>query len=353
MTLLFFDSCNQAATYPKPEWFFPSDPWINQAGRDGSANGAASTERGRAYQLILPSAASTCILGTGLYLGNSAFGVTTNMPIQFVRSGTVELIIQVNSSGFLEVRRTSGTGTLLGTTSGHAAWATNSWRHLQVKVNLHTSTGSVEVKIDGVTGLSLSGVQTAVTSGAVTMIQIQSGQAGSGSSNQVRLDDLWVCDGVDASSTQGRPYNDYLGDLKVATLVPDGAGDATFWTPSTGANYAAVDESPPNTTDYVAASSSDTGVRDLYTLQDLPSNALEVLAMRPNLYVGKSDVGFARIAPCVKQDGVVGTDAPLIVSSVGYSSLAGEVRTTRASDGTPLTVADLNNTQAGFEVAAS
>lgn len=348
MTLLFFDGMQDGATVKKPEW---NATWrSNQTGRDGTTNGAASTVRAGIYTCTLPSAAATCIMGGAFVFINAAFGATTATaaPIQFVRSGTVELVLTLTAGGYIEVRRSSVSGTLLGTTSGHTPLSAGAWNHIQAKVLLHSSAGSVEVKINEVTVLTLSGVATAGTTGSVTAVNIGSTQSGTGSHDAVTLDDFWVCDEVDATASQGSPLNDFLGDLRVAALLATSDGDTTAWTPSTGTNHAAlVDESPPNTTDYngtLAAS----GLRDLYNVTDLSGAVGQVLAVQPTIYAAKSDAGSATIATVVKENGVV-TDGATQTLTTTYLLYTGTMRTRRPSDSGAWTVTDINNLQVGVK----
>ena len=115
--------------------------------------------------------------------------------------------------------------------------------------------------------------------GALTQIA----WTGSGSWDQT-IDDLYLVD-----LTGPYPFNDRLGNVKVEQLLPSAAGATTQWTPSTGANWAAVDEQPPSSTDYVGSTTS--GQRDLYATTDLVSTTGTVLAVRPAWFIAKSDAG--------------------------------------------------------------
>ncbi len=70
------------------------------------------------------------------------------------------------------------------------------------------------------------------------------------------VDDLYVTD------------NEFLGDNEIVALFPNGAGDLTDWTPSAGANYAAVDDNPADddTTYVETANAADV---DLYGMENI------------------------------------------------------------------------------------
>jgi hypothetical protein len=353
MTLLLFDGLQDANTMQKPEWDILR-AFTSTTGRDGSTNGAGqhvgSTSARQIKTLTFPSAAATCIIGFAFQMGSNALAAASSgntWPLGLTVGGAVQLVLVPTSTGFLELRLGSSTGTLLASTTSanHTAIPTGEWHHLQVKAVIHTSSGSCVVKLDGVTVINYSG-QTGTSSGSVDGYQIAArDQTANG--NWYIIDDLWVCDAVDATSTQGRANNDFLGDLKVQSLIPAANGDTTQWTPSTGTNHALlVDEIPPNTTDYVFDSTS--GHRDLFTLGDLPSAAITALGVRVGAYALKTDAGAASVKTLIKENSVVTADSahPLTVSYAGYFS---GFYWKRPSDSSLWTVSDVNGMQAGVE----
>jgi hypothetical protein len=193
--------------------------------------------------------------------------------------------------------------------------------------------------------LTLTGVVTSSTISNVARIRWVS--TGGQSST---VDDLYLCDIVDATATQGRANNDFLGDLRVATLFPTSAGDTTGWTPSTGANWTDVDETPPNQTDFVSSVATASGTRDLYNLTDLTGTITAVYALRVGLYATKTDAGAATIKPVTKEltSGTVTAD-PAQGLAVAYGALYGALRAVKAA-GTVWSAADVNGLQAGVEV---
>lgn len=341
MSLLFFDGFQDCNVMPKPEWG-SGYPTGTVSGRDGTPNSAGIMSNTNNL-IALSTPATTCIVGFARLTTNrfdSGF-------VSFIRSGVTELVVTVNASGFLELRRTSITGTLLATSSGHTPITINNlWHSFQAKAVLRSDgAGSCEVRLNGVAVINFTG-QTAGTTGDVTHIGFH-GPAG-GSGNLV-VDDFWICDGVDATATQGAPNNNFLGDLKVTTLFPTSEGDTLQFTPSTGtAHYSLVDENPVNTTDYV--SSLTVGQRDLYNVGDLVATATAPVAVRVGLYAQKSDAGTASIKTLIKENGTLtaGAVQPLLTS---WSGFYGSIRTKKPSNDTPWTVADVNGLQVGVEVA--
>lgn len=343
MTLLFMDGLDSANLLPKPEWdtAFAFNP---TTGRRGDANGAATiANSGQLKVLTLPSAAATCIIGFAIFLPSSsdAFGHSGAALARFKIGATAHLVLNINSAGKLTLRLSSSTGTLLATSTGPTI-ALNTWVHIQAKATIHNTAGSCEVRQNGVTVINYTG-QTGTAAGAVTAVDIVMA-----TSNTITWDDMWVCDAVDATATQGRAFNDFLGDLKVVSLIPTADTATAQWTPSTGTSHAGtVDEVPPNTTDYV--STPTVGNRDLFDVTDLPANTTGVLAYRVGMYAQKSDVGAMSVKPVVKDP--AGTAAQTAVAlSTSWASGYGPM-TTKKTDGSLSTVADMNATQVGIEAA--
>ncbi len=347
MTLLYTDGFDNVATIIRPE--YTNNPAVAFTGRTGVANHAMGlTALGGSRVLALPVAAATCVVGVGMSLsGIQANGYTGNgNPLQFQTAvGTTGLSLTFDAA-FRPQIRLATTGTVLATGTDPAP-TPNVWFHVQVKVRLHTSTGICEVKINGTTVINYSG-QTAAAAASCTSIVFGNPSTG-GSSAQVLFDDLYVCDIIDATATQGRPNNDFLGDLAVVTLLPTAAGASTGWTPSTGSNFAAVDDPAPNTTDYVSALASTTGTRDLYEVTDLVS-VVTVYGLRVGTYSQKTDAGAANIKTVLRESGGGVTLSGAKALSTTFSPLYGDLVCLKSGGGL-WSASDVSAMQAGMETA--
>lgn len=343
MTLLFIDGLKDANTVRKTGW---SGSWnAIITGRTGDTNGGAQAAWGNNSQrsiYTLPSDAATLIIGFAGNIGSSN-GDGFSLGAYAIASGVVQLCAKINTIGQLEVYRgTTYAGTLIATSSGHPP--ISGWNYYEFKVLLHTSTGSCQVQLNGVQVVNFSG-QTAATSGAVHSIGFSSPLT----DNTCSYDDFYVCDAVDATGSQGRANNTFLGDVRVASLLPTSAGDTTGWTPSTGTNFGAVDEVPPNTTDYVAAVATSTGTRDLYNVTDLTGTITTVYGVQVSLYAIKTDAGAALIKPVVKENSTVTSQTSQAIGTT-YAPLHGALLAVRPSDSAVWTATDVNNLQAGVEI---
>lgn len=158
--------------------------------------GAALPVVGVGFALYIPDISTATVGRAELFcLTNSA------------NSKQITFNILVNGS--LECRRTSAGGTLLGTTpAGTIVSAT--WAHIEFKAVLGVA-GSVELRVNGVPMLVVSGVDTG-TEASFLVLKRNGSSFFEGMTTY--FDDMYAWD------TTGTTNNDFLGDQKVITLHP-------------------------------------------------------------------------------------------------------------------------------------
>lgn len=175
--------------------------------------------------------------------------------IQFCdMNNSPQITVRAETTGALSVYRGNGSD-LLATTAGPVITA-GAWHHIETKVVIDDSAGSVEVRVNGIAVISLTNEDTKASSlTEVSQIQFRPGYSGL-SRHDYYLNDLIIWNG------EGSENNDFLGDIQVVTLLP--TADDTFpWTPSTGttgwdllaktgpneatidATYISADDAPP------------------------------------------------------------------------------------------------------------
>jgi len=178
----------------------------------------------------------------------------THPIIALVDAGTVQIHVDIHTDGSIKAYRGTGTGNLLGTSTG-VTLSVATYYYIEVKATIHDSTGSIEVLVNGITRLLLTGIDTKVTANAYANA-VRLAAAGSGG---VLIDDVYINDG------SGAEDNDFWGDVKVYPVLPTSDSAAgNSWTPSTGSDkFATVDEAAQNgDTDYI--SSTTPGDRQLF-----------------------------------------------------------------------------------------
>ena len=212
--------------------------------------------------------------------------------------------VSVDGSGYIVVKR----DTTVLATSTSSLFMIGSWYYLEIKVVIHDTTGSVEVRVDTVP---------VAFSASLTNVDTRNGGTGNvnyvmlnGHFNDIWFDDLYVCD------DSGSVNNNFLGICAVETLLPQtGAGTHQDFTPSTGTDHGAmVDEIPPDD-DATYNASTTVGHQDSY---NYPSLALTgtILGLQASIFPRKTDVGARTVAPIVRTGGTTtpgATVAPLTI----------------------------------------
>jgi hypothetical protein len=247
----------------------------------------------------LPTARSTITASFAFRVDN----LTTNNNIFHFQNNTGPVthvtIAMVATAGTLTA---TGPGGLLGTTSSAISAAT--FYHIQVKVVVHDTTGSVEIKFNETTVLNVTGVDT--RNGATTNVDRVALNCGNNAGQTFRFDDFIISD-------------DFPGDQHVKYLAANANGNYSQWDRLSGSNnYEMVDEaSPDDDTTYV--STAVLNEIDSYGLTDL-STGETILAIQSVLRAKKSDAGTRSISPLWRIGGTdyVGTQVDPSDSSYNY-----------------------------------
>lgn len=157
--------------------------------------------------------------------------------IRFRDGSTTQVDVAILTDGQIRFRLGSTFATIA--TSSVGTIIEDTWHYVEAKVLVHASAGTVEIKVDGVTVASATGVDTQQSGTAqVTNIQLEA----LGGSPSLDRQHIYICDGSGSA-----PYNTFLGFIRIVTDLPDTDGTATLWTPSTGSdNYAMIDEATPD-----------------------------------------------------------------------------------------------------------
>ncbi len=112
------------------------------------------------------------------------------------------------------------------------------WHYIEMKVTIDDTVGAYEVRLNGVTILSDSGVDTKRSTNAYATHAIFGQMYTSNEDNYWVLDSMYVCD------DEGSINNDFLGAVRVEYLAPGQAGLYDYWQEyEAGSQVAAVDES--------------------------------------------------------------------------------------------------------------
>lgn len=174
--------------------------------------------------------------------------------------------------------------------SGTKQLSVGIWYYIEVKFTPDNTTGAVEVRVNGVTDFSESGIDTLV--GSDTQTSIHFGATVFTNTCTVQFDDVYICDDT------GGVNDDFLGDVQVKMLVPDGNGSVSDFVgidADSTDNYLHVDEAPAIDDDTSYTESSTSTEQDLYTYDDLPTAAVTVLGVETKTIGKKVDAGAANL----------------------------------------------------------
>lgn len=308
--------------------------------RTGAGGAMITNASGSTYCALSFPTGTTLVHGFGLRL--NYYGTSWSWWRAFEGLSTPHLSLRFDASKHMLLYR--GDGATLLATSTWTAPAGNVWMYVEIKVSIATTGGMCEVRVNGQTIISYSGNTRNGGSGFFdTTIFMPSENS---SANYITIDDAYMLD-----TTGVAPYNDYLNDIVVRTLLPNGNGDSSQWVGSDADsvnNYQLVDDPSSSMTDYVGSSIS--GDTDLYTMEDLPAT-YNVLATQEVLYAQKSDGGVPpNLQPATKGVlGTVRTDTAISTLSTTAQVFNGDIRTVDP-DNNPLTVSTVNGMQIGVKL---
>lgn len=208
-----------------------------------------------------------------------------NAIVNVYQGGSSQFWLRLNTNGTLSVLRGS---TVLGTSS--SALTQNVFHYIELKVVIHDSAGTVDLRVDGVqTGwLTLTSQDTKATSSATWDELILGGIRTAGTSAyEWDYDDIYVLDGTGTAAQ----WKAFKGDTRVdyRTLTANGANRA--FTPSTGTDdFAVVDEAAVNgDTDYLTAAAAADKCSGV--CQDAPVPGAEIYGIQIIAWGKKTDAG--------------------------------------------------------------
>lgn len=226
-----------------------------------------------------------------------------------------------------------------------ATIALNTYTYVECRITFHDTAGSVAIRLNGTTVLSLTGIDTQNTANG-SADRLRLGNHGSSSAftfGTEDIDDVYVCDGM------GTVNNGFLGDCRVDVLRPTADGANSAWTPSAGtSHFALVDETTPNDdSDYLSTSTA--GARDSQALGDLPSlTDMVVAGVQQCLSARKDDAGTREVKGLLKSGGTTqaGSVTHTLTTSYRYYR---QITETDPATGAAWTEAAVNSLEAGAE----
>jgi hypothetical protein len=218
------------------------------------------------------------------------------------------------------------------------------WAYIEVKWNI-AAAGNVTINCNEVEIFSYTGDTTA-SSYAHSYLDVWNtirllNIASTGAVLTMWMGDLYLADQEGA----GDDIRDFLGDVTIDYIVPDGVGNIDDWTPLSGANWTNVEEVPPDD-DTTYVSTTAIGTRDAYTMQNVPAGTVP-LGFQTLLYARKETEGAASLKAVYREGGVnYDSDAQGITTVSEYRFLIQPYDTNPATSAT-ITEAEINAAEFG------
>jgi hypothetical protein len=217
----------------------------------------------------------------------------------------------LQTTGAIAVKRGTSSGVTLDTSV--TLMQASAYNHVEMWVTISNTVGTIEVRLNGVTIINLTGQDTQNTALAETsQFMIGSAVAG-GTGASCDIDDIFFAD------NSGSQNNTFLGDQKVYTVFPDADTDEADWVPLTGVQgFAMIDEADPdNDTTYVQSGTIAESGQNVsqYGLGDLPSDVSAISAVYCIGRQRKTDAGTADTMQSMVSGSFVDDGTPIPITT--------------------------------------
>lgn len=211
------------------------------------------------------------------------------------------------------------------------------YQHFEHYLKVDNSTGAYELRVDEVTVLNLTGIDTDFGGGEVSQVLIgREGKVSPAGAFVVDMADCYVND----TDSDGSACDTFVGDCKSGLLMVDADTAQADFALSTGVSgYPLLNETPPDDADYISTAS--TAAESDFGIANGPANLSEILTVRPFNRAWKDDAGTCTIAPSMISNSVKATvsDQPITTAPAYYDSNV----PLNPDTGVPWTPSDLNS----------
>jgi hypothetical protein len=278
-------------------------------------------------------------LWTGFAVNTSSTSNQDKAVLQFGSTVGVEGLVTYNpATGAWKVWNGSE-NTLLGTATQMLAAG---WHWVDAHFKLSATVGVMEVWIDNVQLINVTGANTIHNSGVTQVTTVQIGDNGGGGGLNAYIDD-WIINDLSGSINNGR-----VGDSRIETLVPTSDAGTNNATPSTGtSHYAVVDEPQFDVTDYLTMPNT-SGDKEVFGHGALVSTPAIVHAVSIKMVSQKSDAGAYSLEPLVVSNTTEGDgSSQALTTSWGIQSSVFEADPHTSA---AWTYANVNSASIGYKV---
>jgi hypothetical protein len=259
---------------------------------------------------------------------------------QLMEGATVHVDLRFNpTTGFLQVTRA---GTVLATSS--TALTANSWYYVEMKVVIHSTTGTVAVKVNqsADAALTLSSQNTRNGGTGVVNNIILGHATGTG---RLFIDDIYIL------NSSGSVNNDFLGDMIVEALTPVDNGNSSMFTPVNVVGTATDNFAMVAAADRNYIESATVGTKDTYTFNKLKNITTGIAGISVASIVRNSNSTSHTINSVVRSGGTDNDSSTQTVSTTSFAHKAFITEQDPATT-TAWTLTGVNTAQFGIKLAS-
>jgi len=312
MAVQFFDSCGDYYDSGDLDRVFTSFSNALVEPTNGRRGGACIELDGLFdnFSVGLPGSETKIIGWAGRFGGLGA--VTTNPYMQMGGDGVTHCTMTIHSDGTIYIKRGSQSGTIVAQSSSGVI-TTGTYFYIEWKLKIGDSTdGLTVVRVDGVEVINQTDIDTNnIAPGAADNVHFIFARSPSIADGH-KIDDLYISD-----LSGGAPQNDFLGDIQVDTVFPDGAGATSDFDTTVGSanHFENVDENPADDDTSYNETATDNDV-DLFEYAALPSiiGGALVLSVKATILAKKTDAGISQMRAVAR---------PLSTNRVGAAMFIG------------------------------
>lgn len=210
-------------------------------------------------------------------------------------ANVVQISVVIQSTGIIDILRGDNlSGVSIGASATPAVLA-QAYQHIEAMATFNDTTGAVEVRVNGVTVISLTSVDT------VSSLNQECSQVSIPCGNTIGTRDPQVVTFIDdyfCYDDTGSFNNTFIGDRRVLTLFPNADTAQADWGWNTGSSaYQAIDEPDPNDdTDYIFANPGGSpSPTSEFGMEDLPAGVSAISAVVLVNRMRKTDAGSANV----------------------------------------------------------
>lgn len=290
----------------------------------------------------------------GAYFFNTMPQGTSNFALISFRdaNNNVQLSVGMDTTGALLIRRDSdsSSGAIIHTNT-EPDLVSGAWQHIEARIDCDAAAGAIEVRVNGITKINLTGINarphTDASGGVGRVSQIAARSNNTTGLPGFAVDDIYAW-GV--LGTMGEANVDFIGDRKVYTLLPEAdtsVADYDF-VGNTDGGYACL-PTPDDDTSYIKFDTPVGSVENLgdFTLENLPSTVAAITAVQTYVRSKKTDAGVADMQVSMLAEGDIGAgeDRPITTAYTYWM----DVFELNPHTGAPWTPSELN--AAGLRIA--